>query len=134
MSSDLSKRERKDERSDIASVEPIRAGLVYSPRIDIWETDEELILLADLPGVAPEDLDIQFENRELRIHGRVGPRHEGLAFLGGEYGIGDFHRAFTIGQSIDPAKISAELNDGVLTLHLPKVEALKPRKIEVKSG
>lgn len=133
MSTELTRQEAKQEQADVATVERTRNGVVYSPRIDIWETDEELVMYADIPGVATEDLDIQFENRELRIHGKVSPRHEGRNYLYGEYGIGDFYRTFTIGEAIDAERIEAELKDGVLTLHLPKTEAVKPRKIEVKS-
>ena len=130
MSTELSKQEQGN---DVATVERTRGGTTYSPRVDIWETDDELMLYADLPGVRTEDLDIQFENRELRIHGKVSRRHADVKFLFGEYGIGDFYRSFTIGESIDAEKISAELRDGVLTLHLPKTEKVKPRRIEVKS-
>lgn len=130
MKTELSKREQRE----VATVERTRGGLTYSPRIDIWETDEELVLYADLPGVAPEDLDIQFENHELRIHGKVAPRHEDAKFLYGEYGIGDFFRTFSIGEMVDSQNISAELKNGVLTLHLPKTEAVKPRRIAVKSS
>ena len=61
-------------------------------------------------------------------------RHAEREFVYGEYGIGDFYRSFTISETIDAEKISAELHNGVLTLHLPKVEAVKPRKIAVKAG
>ena len=133
MSAELTTQEPKQAQNEVAAVERTHGGMTYSPRIDIWETDDELMLHADMPGVAAENLDIRFENRELRIHGKVCPRHEGITFLYGEYGIGDFHRTFTIGESIDSEKISAELKDGVLTLHLPKTAAVKPRQIEVKS-
>ncbi len=129
MTTELSKHE-----SSVPTIERTQGGLTYSPRIDIYETGEELVLQADLPGVAPEHLDVQFENRELRIHGKVSPRQENIRFLYGEYGIGDFYRSFAIGESIDSKGISAELKDGVLTLHLPKTEAVKPRRIEVKSS
>jgi HSP20 family molecular chaperone IbpA len=106
----------------------------YTPRFDIWEGEDELLLYGDLPGVTPENLDIRFENRELTIHGKVAARHEGIDFTYGEYGIGDFHRTFTIGEAIDAERISAEMRSGVLTLHLPKSEKLKPRRIEVKGS
>jgi HSP20 family protein len=109
-------------------------GMTYSPRIDILETADELILYADLPGVVSEDLEIQFENGELTIHGTVAPRHENVNFLYGEYGAGDFHRTFSIGEMIDADRIVAELSNGVLTLHLPKADRVKPRRIEVKSS
>src|SRR5512136_2812220 len=114
MTSELAKREQ----NEVATLERTRNGVTYTPRVDIWETDDELVLYADLPGVTPEHLDIQFENRELRIHGKVEPRHADRNFLCGEYGMGDFYRTFTIGETIDSQKIAAELKDGVLALHL----------------
>jgi HSP20 family protein len=124
----------KQEQNDVTAVERTHGGVTYRPRIDIWESEDELVLYADLPGVAPDDLDIQFENRELRIQGKVKPRHQNLNFVDGEYGIGDFYRTFTIGETVNVARISAELSDGVLALHLPKSEAVKPRRIEIKYG
>jgi HSP20 family molecular chaperone IbpA len=80
------------------------------------------------------DLDIRFEDKQLSIHGRVAPRHNGGQFLYAEYGVGDFFRTFAIGESIDASKISAELKNGVLTVHLPKTEAVKPKRIEVRQN
>jgi len=131
MATDLSKEQNEIE---VPTAERTRGGATYNPRIDIWENEEELILHADLPGVAPEDLDIHFENKELLIDGRVARRQKNAEFLCSEYGIGDFHRNFRVGESIDGTKISAELKSGVLTLHLPKVEEVKPRRIEIKAG
>ncbi|MCM2373680.1 Hsp20/alpha crystallin family protein [Aporhodopirellula aestuarii] len=107
---------------------------VFQPRFDIWEGDDELILYGDLPGVSGDDLDISFENRQLTIHGKVSRSHEGKGYLFSEYDVGDFHRTFTIGEAINSEAISAELHDGVLKLHLPKSEKVKPRRIEVKTG
>jgi HSP20 family protein len=134
MATDVTRHEPKQEQHDVATVERTQSGLTYSPRVDIWETDDEVVLYADMPGVCSDELEIHFENRELRIHGRVCPRHQQGNFLYGEYGIGDFYRVFTIGESIDADSISAELKDGVLQLHLPKTEAVKPRRINVKSS
>lgn len=106
----------------------------YVPRFDIWEGEDELLVYGDLPGVSSENVDIRFENRELTIHGKVSQRHEGINFIYGEYGIGDFHRTFSIGEAIDTEKISAEMHNGVLKLHLPKTEKVKPRRIEVKAN
>jgi HSP20 family molecular chaperone IbpA len=116
---------------DVAAVEPTLGGITYSPRFDIWEDDDEMILYGDLPGVMPEHLDVRFENPVLTIHGTVSPRHDDIMFLHGEYGIGDFHRTFTVGEAIDTERIAAELKNGVLTVHLPKSEEVKPRRIEV---
>ena len=81
----------------------------------------------------PEGLDVHFENPVLTIHGSY-LRHNDIKFLHGEYGIGDFHRTFNvIGEAIDTERISAEyLQNGVLTVHLPKSEKVKPRRIEVQ--
>ena len=122
----------EETHNDVAPVERTLGGTTYSPRFDIWENDDEMILYGDLPGVVPEDLEVRFENPVLTIHGRVSPRHNDIKFLHGEYGIGDFHRTFTIGEVIDTDRISAELKNGVVTVHLPKSEKVKPRRIEVK--
>jgi len=122
----------EETHNDVASVERTLNGTTYSPRFDIWENDDEMILYGDLPGVLPEDLDVRFENPVLTIHGKVSPRHKDIKILHSEYGIGDFHRAFTIGEAIDTGRISAELKNGVVKVHLPKSEKVKPRRIEVK--
>ena len=124
----------EETHNDVAPAERTLGGTTYSPRFDIWENNDEMILYGDLPGVMPEDLDVRFENPVLTIHGKVRPRHNDVTFLHGEYGIGDFHRTFTIGEAIDTQRISAELKNGVVTVHLPKSEKVKPRRIEVKCG
>jgi HSP20 family protein len=100
--------------------------------VDIYETDKELTLFAELPGVAPGDVDLHYEKGELALHGRVRPRSGGKNFLLQEYEVGDFYRAFSIHESIDASKIEAECKNGLLIVHLPKVEAARPRQIAVK--
>ena len=131
MKKSLVKREHDGSR---AVAERTRNAATYVPRFDIVGTDDELVLFGDLPGVTKDSLEIRFENGELSIEGNVLPRHADREFLYGEYGIGDFRRSFTISETVDAEKISAELNSGVLTLHLPKAAAAKPRKIAVKAG
>lgn len=106
---------------------------VFTPRFDIWEGDNELILYCDLPGVDSTNLHVQFENRQLTLDGKVCRQVNGGEYLYSEYGVGDFHRTFTIGEAINTDAISAELKNGVLTLRLPKAEDAKPRRIEVKA-
>ena len=108
-------------------------GVQFVPRVDICETDHELLLFADLPGVRPEDVDLHYEKGELVLRGRVRPRHgpQQVPLLQ-EYDEGDFYRAFTIHESIDSTRIEAEVKNGVLVVHLPKVEAARPRQIAVK--
>jgi HSP20 family protein len=124
---------KKEQQTELDKPE-VTLGLCFTPRVDILETDEESLLLADLPGVTPEDVDVRFENGELIIGGRCASRHQGAKYLLSEYGVGDFYRAFTISDHIDWQKISAELKNGVLTVHLPKAETVKPRKITVKGA
>jgi HSP20 family protein len=109
-------------------------GVTFTPRVDIVETPEELWLCADLPGVRPDAVDVRFENGELLLHGRCPQRQSGVNYLASEYEVGDFYRAFAVSEAIDSDKISAELKNGVLTVRLPKSEAVKPRKISVKGG
>jgi HSP20 family protein len=113
--------------------EATRSGVFFTPRVDIVETDAELTLYAEVPGVRPEDVELRYEKGELVLHGRVQPRAERPAVLLAEYDEGDFYRAFTIHESIDAGHICAECKNGILTVHLPKVEAVRPRQITVKS-
>ena len=125
---------KRETGGDVATLERTRTATTFIPRCDIIESQDALIIYGDLPGVGPDDLDVQFENGRLMIHGRVAPRHQDREFLYGEYGIGDYYREFEIFEEIDPENISAELKNGVLCLRLPKSEAVKPRRIEVKQG
>lgn len=107
----------------------------YRPNVDIVETATEVTLFADMPGARADAIDIHFEKGVLAIRAKVATRDvEGRQSLLREYGIGDFHRTFQVSESIDASRISAEYKSGVLTLHLPKVEAVQPRKIEVKTS
>lgn len=123
----------KNGTSQVPETQVMKGNVIFSPRFDIWENEDELVLYGDLPGVASEDLDIHFEKGELKIFGRVAARHANTEPLYAEYGVGDFQRAFTVSELIDAERISAELKNGVLTIHLPKSESVKPRRIEVKS-
>lgn len=121
-------------RAEQTTPEATRGGFYFTPLVDIYETPDELTLLADLPGVRCEDLDLRYENGELLLHGRVQPRQAGQQPWLNEYEVGDFYRAFTIHESIDTGRISAECKHGVLTVHLPKVEQAKPKQISVRGG
>ncbi len=117
------------------AAERTRGGRVYRPNVDILESQDELTLVADVPGVKCDSINIDFDDGVLTIQGKVAQRYgEDTAFLLREYGIGDFYRTFRVSEQVNTGAIHAECADGVLTVHLPKVEAAKPRKIEVKSG
>ena len=118
-----------------SALEHTRSGATYTPAVDIFETKDQLTLLVDLPGVKGEDVQVHFEKGELWISARAAGRQpEGTRYLLAEYGTGDFFRSFRISEEIDSSRIAAEYRDGILTLHLPKVEAVKPRKIAVKTA
>lgn len=120
--------------TDTPPVELTRSAQRYRPSVDIVEDDRELRILADMPGTAAESVDIDFEDGTLKIHGRVPQRRgEEVKYLLNEYGVGDFYRVFQIGEAIDATRISADYAGGVLTVHLPKVEAARPHKINVQT-
>ncbi len=125
--------QKQENPNGLATAEVTR-GVTFTPRVDIVETDEELLLFADLPGVRDSDVDIRFENGELTLHARRPAAPMPADPMMWESPAGDFFRAFRITERINSAKIEAELKNGVLTLHLPKAEAAKPRKIAVKAG
>jgi HSP20 family molecular chaperone IbpA len=105
------------------------------PSVDIFEHDNELMLKADIPGVRKEDIEINYEKDELTIYGKGTPAEQDTwNVTTREFATADYRRSFRVGKGIDVEKISAEFNDGVLTLHLPKSEALKPRQIKVQSS
>lgn len=110
------------------------AGVVARPRVDILETEHEVILLADMPGVKPTDVDVRFENGELTVHGRRTTSHPGKRRALWEYEPAHYHRAFRLTEDVAADRIEAELKNGVLTVRLPKAEAAKPRRIAVKGA
>lgn len=124
----------KKEAGEAAAPEATRGGIYYTPRVDIYESADEVVLQCDMPGVKPQDVDLRFEKGELSLCGKVQPRQVPAEYLDEEYGVGDFYRSFAIGPEVDADKIAAEYQDGVLTVHLPKQEKVKPKRIAVKAG
>lgn len=106
---------------------------VVAPPVDVYENDHELLLVADLPGVDREHLNLRLENEELTIEGRWSLEEEG-SLLAGSFRPMDYRRSFAMPQTIDAEKVSAELKGGVLRVHLPKAEAYRPRQIKVTAG
>lgn len=123
----------REEGVQQATAERLPEGITFTPRVDILETDKELILLADLPGVSNEDVELRFEKGQLVLSGHVKPRLGDKQPVLREYGEGDFYRTFALHDSIDATKIEANCKQGILTVHLPKVEAVKPRQITVNA-
>ncbi len=103
------------------------------PLVDIFENDSEILLHADMPGVVKEDISINMDNGKLYLSGIRHMEKVG-AVNWEEFGDLEYTRTFSVPQTIDVAKVSADLIDGVLKLHLPKSEAAKPRRIEINAA
>ena len=136
MADTQSKELKVREKQELASpAEQTTPGLVFTPAVDIFETEKEITLLADMPGVKAENLTIDLRENTLTLSGDIAPvesaNEEDILV---EYETGKYYRQFTIGELIDQGKIDAKLNDGVLQLKLPKVEKATPKKIVVKAG
>lgn len=120
---------REVEKKEETTV-PARAFL---PNADIYETNDALNVVLEMPGVEKSSVDIRVEDGVLRIDGRLDfAKYQGLQPLYTEYNVGHYSRTFRLSSKIDQNKIGAELKDGVLSLVLPKVEEAKPRSIQVK--
>jgi HSP20 family protein len=128
--------EKSDKSGVVASVpEQTRPGPVYTPATDIFENDDRITLLADMPGVQPGDLTIDLRDSVLTLTGRVtAEERANESPLLREYDVGSFFRQFTLSEAIDQSRIDAQLTDGVLRLELPKVEKAKARQITVRAG
>jgi HSP20 family molecular chaperone IbpA len=110
-------------------------GLVFTPEVDIFETEKAITLLADIPGVTPEKLNIDLRENALTITGDVERQEAaGEEHLLMEYETGRYYRQFTLSEVIDQSKIDAKLTQGVLRLTLPKVEKATPRRIAIKTA
>jgi HSP20 family protein len=106
---------------------------VFLPTADIYETDDALNVVLEMPGVDKNSVDIGVEDSVLKIEGRLDfSKYQGLQPLYTEYNVGHYSRSFRLSSKIDQNKIAAELKDGVLSLVMPKVEEAKPRTIQVK--
>jgi HSP20 family molecular chaperone IbpA len=115
--------------------ESTRGVPVFRPLADIRDSGQGAVLTLDMPGVGPDGVEIELERRVLTIRGRgrlTAPEGYRLAFA--EYREGDYERVFTLSETIDEAAIRAEMAGGVLTLTLPRAEAARPKRIEVKAG
>ncbi len=109
-------------------------GRYFQPAVDIFETEEALVLKADLPGAKVEDIQTDVRDSQLTLTAKVNPPEGKWKPAYQEYAVGHYLRQFRLGQQIDQTKITAEFKDGVLTLVLPKADHAKPRKIEIRTA
>jgi len=126
---------QKQEAKRKEGIERTRDRMTFMPRTDIYERENDYVLIAEMPGVDHDAVDINFDNNELTITGHVDERPiEGHSISYSEYEVGDYQRSFRFSGDVDIDKIDAKMANGVLRLILPKNEESKPKKITVKSG
>lgn len=135
MASDKNTALQTSESTEMTEAEGTRPGNLVSPAVDIFENQEAITVLADMPGVAANDLSIDLHEGVLTITGHVtSPESEVETDVFREYRFGTFQRKFTLSETIDQNGIEAKLSDGVLHLQLPRAEKAKSRKIEVRTS
>jgi HSP20 family molecular chaperone IbpA len=128
-SQELALREKKELAAKDEQTVP---GRYYVPYSDIYETDEMLTVVMEMPGVEKKDLGVTLENDVLRVDGRIDyAKYEGMEPVYTEYNVGHYTRSFTLSNKIDQEKINAQLDGGVLTLTLPKGKDVLPRQIAI---
>lgn len=122
----------KKEASTPEHGERTRQRRVYTPDVDIVEKKDEIVVIADMPGVDEKSVEVTLEKNVLTIYGKVDTEiPENHKLLLSEYGIGDFQRAFTLSDEVEKERIQATVKNGVLKLILPKIESIKTKKIPV---
>ena len=122
----------RDKKELVSKDEKTVPGRYYVPYADIYETEEALCVVMEMPGVEKKDLDVALENDVLRVDGQIDfSKYEGMEPVYTEYNVGHYTRSFTLSNKIDQERISAQLEDGVLTLTLPKAKEAQPRRISI---
>jgi len=122
-------REKKELQSKDEKTVP---GRYYVPFADIYETDDALRVVMEIPGVERKDVNVGLENDVLRVDARIDfSKYEGMEPVYTEYNVGHYTRSFSLSSKIDQEQISAQLEDGVLTLTLPKAKEAQPRRIQI---
>ena len=109
-------------------------ALMYNPNVDVCDCGAEVRIVADVPGARADAIDVRFEDGVLSIHAAVPTRSLPGRLLRHEYGVGDYRRSFRLGEGFDASLITAELSHGVLNVRVPRLAAVRPRKVEVRTG
>jgi HSP20 family protein len=122
----------REKKELVAKEEKTVPGRYFVPYADIYETDEALTVVLEMPGVEKKDLDVDVEKDVLRVDGRIDfSKYKDMEPVYAEYNVGHYARSFALGSAIDQEKIAASLEDGVLTLTLQKAKHAQPRKISI---
>lgn len=122
-------------KQEATAEEHTRPGRTYVPSVDIAESDDQLWLWADMPGVDEKSVHVHLEDGVVTIEGRVSVEdYENLTPLYTEYNVGNFERRFRVSDAIDTERITARMRDGVLELQLPRAQSARPRRIEIQAS
>lgn len=122
----------RDKKELVSKDEKTVPGRYFVPFADIYETDQALCVVMEMPGVERKDVNVALENGVLRVDGRIDfAKYEGMEPVYTEYNVGHYTRSFTLSDKIDQEGISAQLDDGVLTLTLPKAKEAQPQRISI---
>ena len=126
---ELQVREKREVDTSREATKPTRA---FVPSADIYESENALTVVLEMPGVSKENVDVNVEDGVLTVEGRIDfSKYERLQPVYSEYNVGPYRRSFQISNQIDHSKIAAQMRDGIMILELPKVETAKPRRIQV---
>jgi HSP20 family protein len=106
----------------------------YQPDVDVCDLGAEVLFIADIPGGRADGIDVTFDDGVLLVQAAVPPRELPGRSVRQEYGIGDYRRAFRLGDGFDASQIAADYKQGVLTIRVPRLAAVRPRKVEVKAS
>jgi len=124
---------RAKQEAERSSGEPTRSGRYFTPAVDIYSSETQITLIADMPGVTKDNLDLDLREGILTVVGRVDDVPTSYRPLQREYEVGGYMRRFTVGEDVDRSGITATLKDGVLTVVLPRTKEAQPRKIAVQA-
>lgn len=116
------------------TVAPADRGLTYRPNVDVADCGSELVLVADIPGSAADQIDVSFDDGVLAIAATVPSRPQAGNPVRQEYGVGDYRRSFQLGEGFEGSQIAAAYRNGVLTVRVPRLAAVRPRSIPVTAG
>ena len=121
-------------RSGSSRAAAAETPLTYRPNVDVIDRGADVLVVADVPGARPDGIDVTFEDGVLSLDARVPGRDLPGRAIRQEYGIGDYRRSFRLGDDFDASQIAAECRDGVLTIRVPRLAAVRPRKVQVRAG
>jgi len=125
----------KQQALEPAESERTRNTKIFIPKVDIYETPETMVLLADVPGIDENSVEVILDKNVLKIHGTVEEaQNQGRRLYYREYDVGDYQRTFTLSEDVDREKIEASVKDGVLRVVLHKAAPVKAKKIAIKAG